>query len=106
MLKVFSKPLEFRWDKGNKYKNWNRHKVRIQEAEEVFKNEPNFVFPDKRHSREEKRNGIFGITNEARPLTIIFTIREEKIRVISARDMSKKERRAFRKLLKEVKKNE
>ena len=105
-MKIFSKSLKFSWDEGNKYKNWEKHKVRVQEAEEIFKNEPNFVFPDQRHSKKETRHGIFGITNEGRPLTGVFTTRGKRVRVITTRDMSKKEREFFRKLLKEVKKNE
>lgn len=101
-MKFYDKSVEFDWDEGNKYKNWEKHKVRVQEAEEIFKNEPNFVFPDKKHSKKEKRHGIFGITNEGRPLTCVFTMRGEKIRIITVRDMSEKEKRFFRKFLKEV----
>lgn len=101
-MKIFSKPVEFDWDKGNRYKNWERHKVEVQESEEVFKNEPNFVIPDKKHSKSEKRHVVFGITNEGRPLTSVFTMRGKKVRVITIRDMSKKEKKFFRKLLKEV----
>jgi uncharacterized DUF497 family protein len=105
-VKIYSRPVVFEWDKGNIQKSWEKHKVSTQEAEEIFKNIPNFVFPDKRHSEKEQRYGIFGMTNERRPLTGVFTIRDKKVRIITARDMSKKEKRFFRKFLKEVEKYE
>jgi len=51
------------------------------------------IFFDKKHSQIEDRFVAFGITNQGRKLTVIFTKRKDKIRVISARDMSRKERR-------------
>ncbi|MFV1917424.1 MAG: BrnT family toxin, partial [Patescibacteria group bacterium] len=85
-------PLSFDWDKGNLEKNWKRHKVHFKEAEEVFFNKPLKIFPDKKHSTKERRFQALGITNNRRNLTIFFTIRDSKIRVISARDQNKKER--------------
>lgn len=105
-MKIYSKPYVFDWDKGNRHKSWEKHKVRVQEVEEVFKNEPNFVFPDERHSKKEKRHGIFGITNEGRPLMGVFTMRGKNVRVITMRDMSNKERKFFKRFLKEVGTNE
>lgn len=104
-MKVFSKPVVFKWDDGNVRKNWEKHKVSAQEAEEVFENVPNFVFPDKKHSKKEKRHAIFGITNEGRPLTGVFTMRGKKIRVITIRNMSGKEKKFFKNYLKEVDKH-
>lgn len=77
----------FSWDKGNKDKNWLKHKVDFRECEEVFFNKSLKIFADKTHSQNEKRYVAYGKTVKQRKLTIIFTIRNNKIRVISARDM-------------------
>lgn len=90
-------PIAFDWDKDNIDKNWKKHKVHFKETEEIFFNKPLKVFPDKRHSKKEKRFAAFGITNLKRKLTIIFTFRRNKIRVISARNQSKKERGEYEK---------
>jgi uncharacterized protein len=90
-------PLSFNWDRGNIDKNWKRHKVHYKEAEEVFLNKSLVVFPDKKHSIIERRFQVLGITNDKRMLSIFFTIRSEKIRVISARNQNKKERKRYAK---------
>lgn len=88
-------PISFIWDKGNIDKNWEKHGVHIRETEEVFFNRPLKIFPDKKHSVTEKRFQAFGVTNNKRKLSIFFTIRQKKIRVISARDQNKKERNKY-----------
>jgi hypothetical protein len=90
-------PASFDWDKGNIEKNWNKHKVSFKEAEELFFNKPLKIFRDIRHSIVEKRFQALGITDKNRELTIFFTIRNKKIRIISARDQNKKERRKYAK---------
>ena len=85
-------PTSFDWDEGNIEKNWKRHKVHFKEAEEVFLNNPLIIFPDAKHSTIEKRFQVLGVTNNSRKLSVFFTIRKNKIRVISARDQNKKER--------------
>ena len=90
-------PLSFDWNKGNIDKNWKKHRVHFKEAEEVFFNKPLRIFPDIKHSGKEDRFVAFGKTNQKRKLTIIFTLREEKIRIISARNQSKKERGEYEK---------
>lgn len=89
----------FEWDKGNINKNWKKHHVSAQEAEEVFKNEPKIILYDAKHSQTEERFSILGQTNKGRFLTIIFTMRENKIRIISARDQHKIEKRAYEKAI-------
>ncbi len=84
----------FDWDRGNIQKNWERHKVAFYECEEVFFHEPILV-PNPQHSPGENRHYAFGQTSKGRWLTISFTVRKDKIRVISARDMSRKERREY-----------
>ena len=85
----------FDWNKANKQKNLVKHKVHYKECEEVFFNKPLIFFQDEKHSLKEKRYGVFGQTNNKRRLTIIFTIRNNKVRVISARDQNKKERQQY-----------
>ena len=89
------KPISFDWDKYNKDKNWHKHQVNHKECEEVFFNNPIRFYPDTKHSKIEKRVLALGITNNDIMLTIIFTIRNKNIRVISARHMSKKERNIY-----------
>ena len=97
MIKVFPKVVAFEWDKGNIDKNLKKHSVSNQEAEEVFFNKPIVFSEDKKHSTTERRYMLWGKTNTKRKLTIFFTIRNNKIRVISARDMHKKERGEYEK---------
>lgn len=89
------KPLRFDWDKNNKDKNWQKHKVDFKEGEEVFLNKPLKTFYDVKHSQKEDRFITLGVTNKERKLIITFTIRGKKIRIISARDQSRKERRFY-----------
>ena len=85
----------FDWDKGNVEKNWVSHHVTPQEAEQVFFNRPVIVADDPEHSQRERRYFVLGQTDKDRALFIAFTVREERIRVISARDMSRRERRMY-----------
>lgn len=84
----------FDWDKGNADKNWRRHRVAFYECEEVFVHEP-AISVDRTHSGAEARYYALGRTVRGRLLTISFTMRGDKVRVISARDMSRKERRDY-----------
>jgi len=85
----------FEWDKGNAEKNWLAHQVTPQESEQVFFNTPLLVADDHRHSDNEKRFFVLGQTDEDRPLFVAFTLRQQKIRVISARDMHRRERKLY-----------
>ena len=91
----------FDWDKGNIEKNWNKHKVLPGETEEIFFNEPILVVYDSSHSLTEQRFIALGISNSSRKLLTVFTIRINKIRIISVRDMSKKERAVYENYKKE-----
>lgn len=85
----------FEWDEGNIEKNWLKHKVTPAECEQVFFNQPLVVQDDMQHSAAEKRFYALGRTDIKRLLFIVFTVRKNRIRVISARDMSRKERRSY-----------
>ncbi|HIJ87182.1 MAG TPA: BrnT family toxin [Desulfuromonadales bacterium] len=90
----------FEWDAGNIDKNWVKHGVSNAECEEVFFNTPLLIRPDSSHSQEEARNAALGRTDAARPLFVVFLIRNNFIRVISARDMTDKELEVYRDRLK------
>jgi len=92
---VLSSVTGFEWDDGNRDKNWEKHQVSNSDCEEVFFNLPLLLHPDPTHSQAEDRYYVLGQTNEGRRLFISFTIRGENIRVISARDMSKRERNFY-----------
>ena len=94
-MEIFSQVKGFEWDKGNISKNWEKHKVTHLECEEIFFNEPLIVQQDKTHSTSEERYFALGKTDRGRVLFVVFTIRGDRIRVISARDASKKERRYY-----------
>ena len=81
----------FEWDAGNIDKNWVKHGVSNAECEEVFFNTPLLIRPDGSHSLVEARNAAFGRTDAERPLFVAFLVRNNYIRVISARDMTDKE---------------
>jgi uncharacterized DUF497 family protein len=91
----------FDWDEGNVDKNWKDHGVAFWEAEEVFFNRPLILQPDPAHSLKEDRYYVLGKTNADRLLFVVFTIRKNLIRVISVRDMSRKERRIYEQKQKE-----
>lgn len=85
--------VEFDWDDGNILKNEVKHALKWQIIEEIFFNEPLVLLEDKTHSSDDEcRCAALGFTNEKRLVTVIFTKRKNKVRVISARPMSKKER--------------
>ncbi len=88
-----SKVIGFEWDEGNARKN-EHHGVSMAEAEQLFFNAPLLVLPDAKHSESEPRFHTLGKTNEGRRLHITFTLRDadQLIRLISARDMHRKER--------------
>ena len=85
----------FDWDKGNIDKNWLKHKVSPTESEQIFFNRPLIVQEDIHQSTTENRFYALGKTNLKRELFIAFTIRRKLIRIISARDMSRKEREIY-----------
>jgi hypothetical protein len=89
----------FVWDQGNEQKNFIKHGITILEAEEAFYN-PNFLSFDAVHSQHEKRYRLLGKTNSDKILIIAFTIRNNKMRVISSRLANKKERNIYAQALK------
>jgi uncharacterized DUF497 family protein len=87
--------IGFDWDDGNILKNELKHNLKWQSIEEVFFNEPLIIIEDTKHSQNECRCVAFGFIDDKSLITVIFTKRDNKIRVISARPMSQKERRFY-----------
>ena len=84
----------FDWDDGNLFKNWEKHRVAGSECEQIFFNRP-LVADDETHSSKEPRFYALGVTDAGRHLFVVFTVRDKLIRVISARDMNRQERKVF-----------
>ena len=94
-LDILSKCTGFEWDKHNSNKIWIKHHVSPSECEQTFFNVPLIIFDDTDHSVVEKRYYALGCTDRTKYLFIVFTLRNKKIRVISARNMNRKERKEY-----------
>jgi uncharacterized protein len=89
--KILANCTGFEWDHGNITKNRESHDVSTNECEQIFFNKPIIVKRDKEHSKVENRYYALGRTNMNRLLFAVFTVRNTKIRIISARDMTDSE---------------
>jgi uncharacterized protein len=87
--------IGFDWDDANRHKNWRKHRVAWWECEEVFFNHPIFILPDEKHSINEPRFFALGVTHGGRPLFLVFARRNSRIRIVTARDMNRKERKIY-----------
>lgn len=90
-MKVLPDPITFQWDRANRDKNFIKHEVSNTEIEEAFYDPHKKILKDNVHSGREERFRIIAKTNTDRLLFIVFTIRNSQIRVISARDLNKRE---------------
>lgn len=97
MGKTPSNIVGFEWDKGNSNKNLKKHGVADGECEEIFFDPRKRIAKDLKHSTQENRFILLGKTKLGRLLFIVFTIRNDKIRIISARDVNKKEQHLYEK---------
>jgi uncharacterized DUF497 family protein len=86
----------FEWDENNAQKNWDRHGVMPEEAEQTFFNDPFVLRIDSGHSQREKRYIALGQTGVGRRLFISFTIRRNLVRVISVRGMNRREQEEYK----------
>jgi uncharacterized DUF497 family protein len=86
--------LGFEWDPDNWRKSELKHGVAAAEAEEVLLNDP-VCQVDTRHSGREQRYVALGVTNEGRPLFVALAIRRSRVRIISARPMSRREHAVY-----------
>jgi uncharacterized DUF497 family protein len=85
----------FEWDEGNSEKNRIKHQVSRAGCEELFFNEPLVAAPDEKLSEGDPRYYVLGQTDDGRRLFVLVTIRDKLIRVISARDMSRREAKEY-----------
>ena len=85
----------FTWDKGNRDKNFNKHKVTNEECEEAFFDSRKRISGSSRIVDGEERYILVGKTKSERLLFVVFTVRDHELRVISARDLNKREWRLY-----------
>lgn len=90
-----SKITGFEWDKGNIDKSYQRHGITPNEAEEIFVDKNVGIERDIKHLEKEERYIAIGVTLNEKLLFVVFTMRDSMIRVISARNANKKERRLY-----------
>ena len=88
---LFQKPIVFAWDTGNSQKNWKKHGISNEQAEETFFDEKKKIAKDIFHSGSEKRWILLGKSKQGTLLFIVFTLRGNIVRIISARKTNKKE---------------
>ena len=91
-MRVISGVVGFEWDDGNRDKNLKKHGITNAQCEEVFEDEKRVISSDIRHSEMERRYLVIGKTRNGKLLRIAFTLREDRIRVISARPTNRKEK--------------
>jgi len=89
-MNIWNEPVEFQWDSGNSHKN-SKHQVNNTEIEEIFFDPDKVMAPDHKHSKVEQRYILLGKTKQQRLLYAVFTVRDGVVRIISARDVNKKE---------------
>jgi uncharacterized DUF497 family protein len=87
--------LEFEWDRDKGKRNQKKHGVSFEEASTVFADPLSATIHDPLHSDEEDRYVILGESNRRRLLVVAFTDRDDRIRIISARIASRKERKQY-----------
>jgi len=92
---LLSRCAGFEWDGHNAGKNWQKHRVTPSECEEIFFNRPLVAADDIKHSEKENRFYALGRADAGRKLFVVFTVRRDIIRVISSRDMNRKERKVY-----------
>ncbi len=92
-----NKIIGFEWDAWNIDKSYKKHGISPNEAEEVFLDERVKIEKDIKHQEQEERFIAIGKTTENKILFVVFTIRKDKIRIISGRPANKKEKEVYQK---------
>jgi len=87
--------LDFAWNSEKAARNLAKHGVSFQEAETVFGDPLGRIVTDPRHSEEEERYVLLGLSHRQRLLAVMFTERAEQVRIISARQATRRERRDY-----------
>lgn len=93
----FNKILGFEWDKWNIDKSYKKHGISPNETEEIFLDEDVKIKKDIKHEQQEERFIAIGKTTEDKILFVVFTIRYDKVRIISGRLANRKEREVYQK---------
>lgn len=89
-MRVVKSAVEFQWDAGNNEKP-KKHGLKLEETEEVFFDSNKVIFADWKHSGAEKRFTLLGKTKKGKILNVTYVLRKNKIRVVTARSINKKE---------------
>ncbi len=87
--------MKFEWNPEKAAINWDKHGVSFQEAKTVFNNSLAAIFDDEDHSIDERREIIIGYSQNDRLLLVSFTERSGSIRIISARPITRQERKSY-----------
>jgi len=87
--------MDFEWDPSKAHANQRKHRVSFSEAAEIFGDHHSSCAPDPDHSEGEERFLIFGVTSSGNHLVVSFTEKQHAIRIISARQMTRQERKAY-----------
>ena len=87
--------VQFTWDPGKAAANFSKHGVSFEDASTVFRNPLGTVLPDPTHSEQEQRSLIIGHSAGGSVLLVVFTETGDRIRIISARNASARERREY-----------
>jgi uncharacterized DUF497 family protein len=89
--------MEFEWDPKKAASNIRKHGISFDEAASAFSDALSFTYDDELHSRTERRYATLGMSNQRRVLVIAHTMRGERVRIISAREASPREKRWYEK---------
>lgn len=87
--------MQFEWDPQKALANESKHGVSFAEASEVFDDDHSSATPDPDYSSDEARYLIFGVSRNGKYLVVSYTERGHRIRLISARTMTGRERKAY-----------
>lgn len=85
----------FEWDRWNIDKSYKKHGITPNEAEEPFLDENLIFLEDIKHSHAEERFMLIGETTTKKLLFVVFTYRDHKVRIVSARLANRKERKRY-----------
>ena len=87
--------MQFEWNPDKARSNLKKHEVSFNEASTVFNDPLSMTFPDPNHSYSEDRYVIIGLSSAGRILVIPHTDRADRVRIISAREATRNERRFY-----------
>ena len=89
--------MEFEWDPNKARTNIRNHKISFDEAATVFNDTLSFTYYDELHSHTERRYATLGVSDKRHVLVVAHTMRGERVRIISARKATPREKRWYEK---------